>query len=190
MSKRSDILNAAQPLFGRYGLKRVTTDDIARDAHVSKTTLYKLYKNKSDILLDVVSEELSQLSARINTAVAAEVTVENKLRAHLLTKINAIDGLINLHNITRKTLDEQWDEAQALRERFMAEESRLIAEILTEGVQSGSLAISNVKALAHFVALSLALLECPWNLAGLELTREEQVDLMVDVMLNGVRVRK
>jgi AcrR family transcriptional regulator len=189
MSKRDEILSAAQKLFGRYGLKRVTTDDIARVARVSKATIYKLYRNKQEILHDVVDHELTVLQTEIKTAVAAEIGAEAKLRAHLLTRIAAIHNLINLHNVTRESLDEQWDQAQALRERFLAEETELIGGILREGVQQGDFEIVNIKATAHFMALALASLECPWNIDGLDLTVDDQVDLMMTVLLSGLKRR-
>ena len=61
MVTQNSILDAAQSLFAQFGLKKVTTDDIARKAHVSKATIYKFYKNKSEIFDVVVRLEAERL---------------------------------------------------------------------------------------------------------------------------------
>jgi len=188
--KRQTILTTAQHLFGRYGLKKVTTDEIARAAHVSKATIYQYYGNKKDILADVVRNEMDELLGAIDAAVAAERTVETKLRAHLLTKIAAVHELINLHHVTNESLAELWDGAKDLRDKFLAEETRVIRDILQGGVDEGRLEIENVQATAHFMSLSLGSLECPWDVDGLNLTVPEQTDIMLDIMLNGLRKRE
>jgi AcrR family transcriptional regulator len=189
MTKQTEILDSAQQLFGRHGLKKVTTDDIARAAHVSKSTIYNLYKNKEEILKDVVQREMAELSQKINAAVAAEETVENRLRAHLLTKINTVHDLINLHNVNSESMAEHWVHAHALQDLLLQEESRIIREILQQGVEDGDLDVANVEVTAHFMVVSLQSLEYPWVIEGLNLTIEDQVDQLLGVLLNGLRKR-
>jgi AcrR family transcriptional regulator len=45
------ILNAAESLLAKLGLKGLTTDAIAREAHASKTTLYRWWPNRGALLL-------------------------------------------------------------------------------------------------------------------------------------------
>lgn len=189
MDKKQQILDAAQQLFGRHGLKKVTTDDIARDARVSKATIYQLYRNKREILSDVVRHEMDVLLARIKTAVAAESTVEGKLRAHLLTKIGAVHQLVNLHKVTSESMAEHWDQAPALRERFVAEETGIVREILAGGVDRGELEISDIALTAQLLAVALKSLEYPWSFPGKKLSVTRQVDHMLNIVLDGLRRR-
>ena len=190
MSRRQDILEASQHLFGRHGLRRVTTDDIAREAHVSKATIYKLYRNKQEILEAVVRKEMDELLSRIEAAVAAEDTVEGRLRAHLLTKIGTVHELINLHSVTSESLAEHWEHAAGLRERFVAEETRIIRDILAAGVESGGLVVGDVAVTAHLLAAALRSLESPWDVDGLDLSVEDQADAMLKILLDGLRRRE
>lgn len=189
MNKRSKILNSAQQLFGQYGLKKVTTDDIAREAQVSKATIYKIYKNKQDILKDVVGHEMEVMLASIRGAVDAQDTVEGQLRAHLVTKIKTVHQLINLYNVTNETLAEHWGQAHLMREMFIQEESRILEEIMIKGMETGELEIANVKITASFMVISLQSLESPWAIEGLNVTVEEQVEFMLELMMNGLRKR-
>lgn len=44
------ILDLAERLFFRFGYQRVTTEEIAREAGVSKRTLYEMFPSKTDIV--------------------------------------------------------------------------------------------------------------------------------------------
>src|SRR5882762_6873808 len=55
--KRSRILDAAQRLFLRYGVKRTALDDVVREAGIAKRTLY-LYFDSKDALFAAIAERL------------------------------------------------------------------------------------------------------------------------------------
>ena len=189
MTKRIEIIKSAQKLFGRHGLKKVTTDDIAREAHVSKATIYKIYRNKQDILKDVVGHEMEELLTRIRAAVDAQDTVEGQLRAHLLTKIKTVHHLINLHNVTKESLAELWGPTHDLRQLFVQDEARLLEDILNRGMENGELEVANVAVTARLMVISLQSLVYPWAIEGLNVTVEEQIDFMLELMMNGIRKR-
>jgi AcrR family transcriptional regulator len=55
--KSARILKAALDLFVRYGIKRTSIDDIAREAGIAKGTLYLYYQSK-DALFAAVAERI------------------------------------------------------------------------------------------------------------------------------------
>lgn len=48
------IIRTAMPLFKQKGIKAVRMDDIANILSISKRTLYEIYNNKEDLLLEGV----------------------------------------------------------------------------------------------------------------------------------------
>ena len=48
--KNSQILDAAQSVFARYGVSKTTMNDIAREAGIARQTLYNKYPGKSEVL--------------------------------------------------------------------------------------------------------------------------------------------
>jgi len=50
-----EITKKASKLFHRYGIKSVSMDDIARELSISKKTLYKLFKDKKDLVSKVLT---------------------------------------------------------------------------------------------------------------------------------------
>lgn len=65
--KRALILNLAKKKFERFGFNKTTVDEIARDASISKRTLYQEFENKEKILEELLMfEALSVRKAILN----------------------------------------------------------------------------------------------------------------------------
>ena len=187
--KREEILKAAQRLFAHFGLKKITTDDIAREARVSKATIYKLYKNKAEIFDEVVRVESEQLLSLIQAAVDAETTCVGKFRAHLLTKMSKVRELINFYHVTQEGNNEFWPHIAEARRSFMTAEKALVTGILEQGNKSGELDVTNMELVAHMIVVSLRSQEYEWAIEGLQTPLDRYVDFMLEVMLNGIRKR-
>lgn len=59
------ILDAALIEFDRHGIRRVALDDVARRAGVSRTTIYRRFANRDDLLAAVMDRENARLFADI-----------------------------------------------------------------------------------------------------------------------------
>jgi len=58
MSSNKEFLLKVADLFAENGAKTLTMDDIAKEFSMSKKTLYQLYKNKEDLLTEVLDHKL------------------------------------------------------------------------------------------------------------------------------------
>lgn len=63
------ILDAALVEFDRHGIRRVALDDVARRAGVSRTTIYRRFANRDDLVAAVMDRE----NARLFTDIAEEL---------------------------------------------------------------------------------------------------------------------
>ncbi|MGH3412227.1 MAG: TetR/AcrR family transcriptional regulator [Marmoricola sp.] len=52
------ILDAARTVFEQYGARRANVDDIANAAGISRSTLYRRYPTKDDLLAAVIAREV------------------------------------------------------------------------------------------------------------------------------------
>lgn len=64
------ILDAALVEFDRHGIRKVALDDVARRAGVSRTTIYRRFANRDDLVAAVMDRE----NARLFADIAAELT--------------------------------------------------------------------------------------------------------------------
>lgn len=85
-AKCQDILTTAKQLFWKYGIKRVSIQEICKEAGVSKMTFYRFFDNKLDLaktLLDLIFEKgLKEYKA----IMASPVSFSEKVRLTLLAK--------------------------------------------------------------------------------------------------------
>lgn len=58
MEPQEKILKTSLELFFKYGIKRVTMDDIAKELGMSKKTIYQFYKEKDDIVNQLCGIEM------------------------------------------------------------------------------------------------------------------------------------
>jgi AcrR family transcriptional regulator len=58
-SRRAEILDAALQVFGQYGYRRTSMDDVARQADIAKGTIYLSFTSKEEVF-QALSERLSQ----------------------------------------------------------------------------------------------------------------------------------
>jgi len=87
------LLNAAKPLFWKYGIQKVTVEDIYTNAGVSKMTFYRNFKNKQEVvkqlLLDMVEKGWSTYRDIMNK----DITYPEKIKLIMEEKYHNAEGL-------------------------------------------------------------------------------------------------
>lgn len=64
--KEIEILDKVMELFRDYGFRTVSMDDVSRELRISKKTLYKYFKNKSDLIEKLLQYEQERFDEMIN----------------------------------------------------------------------------------------------------------------------------
>ena len=59
--KESQIIDSARELFYRFGFKRVSMDEIASNAKVTKKTVYSYFASKDELLKYFINEEIQNM---------------------------------------------------------------------------------------------------------------------------------
>lgn len=66
MEPQEKILKTSLELFFKYGIKRVTMDDIAKELGMSKKTIYQFYKEKDDLVNQLTEIELDRETGKFD----------------------------------------------------------------------------------------------------------------------------
>ncbi len=66
--RRDEILSAAIKVFSRKGFYLATTDAIIKEAKIGKGTMYRYFKNKENLFLEIVLAGLDELDENIRMA--------------------------------------------------------------------------------------------------------------------------
>ncbi|MGB2249103.1 MAG: TetR/AcrR family transcriptional regulator, partial [Alcanivorax sediminis] len=91
-SPRGRLLSAAAHLFRDKGFDRTTVRDIAASVGIQSGSIFHHFKSKEDILYAVMEEVIHFNTARLQKAVAGEVTAEGRLRALIREELQSIVG--------------------------------------------------------------------------------------------------
>ena len=67
MTKEEEIINKARELFMAYGLRSITMDDLAKQIGISKKTLYLHFKDKADLIKEIVFSEIDRMMKMMNS---------------------------------------------------------------------------------------------------------------------------
>jgi AcrR family transcriptional regulator len=78
--KETRVLEATKRVFLRYGYRRVTMQDIADEAGISRPALYLIFPNKEEAFLAAIRDFTASSMRIIEEGVAQQPTVEAKLQ--------------------------------------------------------------------------------------------------------------
>ena len=90
--KRKNVLEAARKRFLHYGYKKTTLDEIALDAGISKASIYMYFKNKENILIELIDFEAYNMQKTMFSTIKKESDPSKKLQLLIRKAIEYIDG--------------------------------------------------------------------------------------------------
>jgi len=85
--KKQNILIAGKELFWKYGIKRVTVEEICSEASVSKMTFYKFFKNKRELAIAILDNTVGTALQNYKDLIAKECSFTDKVNAMLQMKM-------------------------------------------------------------------------------------------------------
>lgn len=77
--RRRDILDAAVRCIRRYSVRKVAVEDIAREAGISRRTLYRLYPGRQAIMSAIVLDRLTSIATGVKAALKGCDTFEDAI---------------------------------------------------------------------------------------------------------------
>lgn len=179
--------------FLRHGFEAATMDNIARDAGITKRTIYARYPDKQTLFQQVVQWALVQWGeVNLNVEPAPHLSLEDELIqvASLLLQRELNIKVVQLSRIA--TAHIEWLQTLERPSQSMTWSPRMqaIARILKQRVEQGEVVIDNIE-LASELFISL-IIGIPTRLAAFHIFREpefeqERIREAVRIFLQGVR---
>ena len=74
------IVKSAKSLFWKYGIRKVTVEEICKEAGVSKMTFYRNFNNKKEVAEQVVDELVGSSVKRYKSIMQQEVDFTKKIK--------------------------------------------------------------------------------------------------------------
>lgn len=136
MPSRDRLYEAAYACVARYGLGKTTMEDVAREAGISRATLYRSFPGgKDELLREVVTWEAGRFFMRLTQAVAHHVDLADLLEEALRFAHRAVEE----HEVLQKILETEPDRLLPLLTTESARLLALVKQFLALAMQRASL---------------------------------------------------
>lgn len=89
---RARILDAATEQFQRWGIQRSTMEDVARQAGVSRITVYRRFATKEELVEQVILREFRRYFDKFLVDIAAAATAADRVVLGFSSSLRAIRG--------------------------------------------------------------------------------------------------
>jgi TetR/AcrR family transcriptional regulator, cholesterol catabolism regulator len=135
LETKEKIIASAKQLFLSYGVRAVTMDDIAREAGVSKKTIYQVFKDKNELVLETFKLELEKDACTL--AIVEES--EDGVIGQLISLTNYIrERFSNMHPMLLNEVKRYYPKCFLEFEKFKKEQVwRALVDLLEEGKRVG-----------------------------------------------------
>lgn len=151
-NKSRQLVDTAKELFFKYGIKRVSVEEICSKAKVSKVTFYKYFRNKQEIAKYIGDELIKQGFARFDEINGIELSFPQKVelltkwRMEFMSQISSefVGEILDLEGIYAEMKQRYLENIKAaqekgeIRQELSVELIWLVTEKLNELVKDGS----------------------------------------------------
>ena len=185
--KEEQILNAAKKLFTNYGFKKVSMDEIASEAGVTKKTVYTYFSSKEELLKYCIKEELQNMRKIIEN-------VESKKLDFMETVHQVIYNLLK-YKKNCKFLKMLFKEPEILKNEQLKDNLKIvdkeiqnyIRKQLELAIQNDKIEVQNIDITTFLIYKMYIALMIDWNEDYKKLDEKEIADNILHFLVNGLK---
>ncbi|MHB1665339.1 MAG: TetR/AcrR family transcriptional regulator [bacterium] len=195
INKYDSILKSARKLIGQEGFSNFTMDKLAHNAGVAKGTVYLYFKNKNDVLENVLKSGFQNMFERMAYKVNNKKTPEEKIKTLIYENLLYINEnkyffkTVFLDEMNVVFLKKTSQESYNLRRKKYAE---FISEIIKKGIDEGIFKNWLNPLKSGFYLISLIKTNAIYNFKTIEaefnenLIKSEAIEIY-DIFIDGVK---
>jgi AcrR family transcriptional regulator len=140
--RRESILSAAQVQFSRYGFRRTSMEDIAKETGVSRASLYSHFENKEEIFRNLsiaLHEEALGNAERILKDETGRKSLEERVEGALAAKVGRMHELVAESPHGSEIMDENSRLCGDVVSSSAARFQELLASAIKGGARAGEI---------------------------------------------------
>ncbi len=180
------IVENAQLIFSKCGLKKTTMEKIAASSSIAKSSIYYYFKSKEDIFEAVLEKEAQVFRATINSTISKFDSPQDKIKYYVLTRMKMFQKLANFYTAFKKEYIENYAFISRIRKKYDTEEQTIIQDILTEGIQHHNLMIKDTELTSLAILTAMKGFELQWSVEKSIVDIEKDIDFLLEVLFYGL----
>jgi AcrR family transcriptional regulator len=140
-TKIASVKQAALELFAAYGADKVSMDEIAARANVTKKTIYAYFASKENLYTEVVNFYIDETLAAVEQVLNSDIDFFEKLRFILSTQVRApqVASVSYLFQLLSSDAEMAKNAYQSLQQRVKTLTQRFVEEGQQKGYIDASL---------------------------------------------------
>jgi AcrR family transcriptional regulator len=128
--KLQQIYSIAKTMFMRHGFKRVSIEEICREASVSKMTFYKFFANKFDLLKFILEKITSETMAEYRDILKQNIPYAEKVTQMIQMKMKYAD------QISQEFFNDLYKNAEPELVEFWQQKTQEIMQLVLEDLKA------------------------------------------------------
>jgi AcrR family transcriptional regulator len=186
---RQCLLEAAQRLFAIHGYHGASIRDIVHACGVSNAALYYHFGSKQDLYFEVLGEYVAAVVGRLHKADSGEGTCRSRLACVALAYAQIILESQNvLQTLLRDVAQFDEDEIARLLPDLGSQIPAAFASIMEDGIAAGELRAVHIRRAGILMMGMVNAMAVRRLYAKAETTLDEDVDLVLKVLFEGIGV--
>ena len=135
MEIKERILETAQELFFKYGIRSISMDDIAKELSISKKTIYQYYKDKDEVVHMLMQKKMEVDQKRFHDVAKASANVIEEM-FNIMEQMRKVIGQMNPSAFydLQKYHSNSWKLLKEFRENHIV---TMVEEMLVRGMKQG-----------------------------------------------------
>ena len=130
------IVSTARNLFTRFGTRRVSVEEVCREAGVSKMTFYKYFRNKTELVQFILNQIAQQALDRYNGIMEQDVPYSEKVKQIIQMKLDQAEEVTT--EFIKDFVNNAEPEIAEWYQRMVQERMMLFLNHLREAQRDGS----------------------------------------------------
>ncbi len=187
---RDLILDAVDDLLARYGYRKMTMEDLARQVGIGKGTIYLHFPGKEELILSHIDRIAARIVDKLREIAGSPDSPDRRLRKMLVHRVLfRFDSVVHYSQNLSDLLSAVRPGLLVRREAHFEKEAGILEDVLREGSRLGTLDCPDPRTTSQVLIQSTNAL-LPFNLSARELGRREdlegQVTRIADLLIKGL----
>ena len=194
IARRSDIrdliLDAVDGLLAKFGYKKMTMEDVAKQVGIGKGTIYLHFPSKEELVLAHIDRIAGTVVRKLQELAGSADPVERRLRRMLVLRVlHRFDSVAHYSESLGDLLSSVRAPLLVRRQAYFEREAAVFEDVLREGARLGALDCPDPRTTSLVLINSTNSL-LPFSLSPGELGRreelEDRVGRIADLLIKGL----
>jgi len=179
--RKKRILELSKGVFAKYGFRKTTMEDIAREIGFTSAAIYYYFESKEELFKECISDEFNKVIAKIEEEISQVEKADEKLKRFIEAKVSGMRELIKIFNMTDEVVGEIRAEIERLGIKDVAvKELKILDNIIKEGIEKKVFREVDTKKTALVIQAVVK------ELISAGITRKKDIEEVADIVLKGI----